>query len=170
MTWGLPRSRGARRRLALLAVSGAVLMAAAGLTLHGLRDSISYFYTPSQAAAHARLGEPIELGGLVETGSVRAGLNGDLSFRVRDKGAAVDVSYRGAPPDLFREGQGVVASGVFRAPGQFVASRILAKHDERYLPRPLVEALKARGEWRGTTKSGSATLSSQNAAATPPWE
>ncbi len=168
----LPRSRFARRRLFLVAVSGITLAFAAGLTLNGLRDSISYFYTPSQLSAHARPGETVELGGLVEIGSVRNNPDGDLLFRMRDHVKAITVRYRGSPPDLFREGQGVVASGAIIASGEFVATRILAKHDERYAPRQLVEALKARGEWHGgdPLRPNDATHSSQNAATAAPLE
>ena len=73
-----------------------------------------------------------------------------MDFTIRDRRETARVSYRGDLPDLFREGQGVVASGAFDASGTFVATQILAKHDERYMPRELARALRARGEWRGT--------------------
>jgi cytochrome c-type biogenesis protein CcmE len=146
----LPKSRAARRRLKLLFVIAPVVAGAAGLVLYGLRGSISYFYTPAQAlAAHVPPGKPIELGGLVETGSVFRRADGEMSFTIDDHRKTTHVSYRGDLPDLFREGQGVVASGAFDPSGQFVATQILAKHDERYMPRELARALKARGEWRG---------------------
>src|SRR5579862_6758197 len=146
----LPRSRTARRRLAVIAVAGPILVLAAGLALFGLRNSISYFYTPAQArAAHVGAGQAIQLGGLVAAGSVVKAADGATRFTVSDRQASAPVVFRGDLPDLFREGQGVVAIGAFDRQGVFVATTILAKHDERYMPRELARALKARGEWRG---------------------
>jgi len=125
-------------------------MLAAALALYGLRGSISYFYTPAQAmAAHVTVGRPIQLGGLVEVGSVTKGPDGEVAFSVRDRTASSKVVYRGDLPDLFREGQGIVATGAFDGAGVFEATQILAKHDERYVPRELARALKAQGVWRG---------------------
>jgi cytochrome c-type biogenesis protein CcmE len=146
----LPRSRTARRRLLVVATAAPILVLAAGLALYGLRTSISYFYTPQQAAAaHVAPGQAIQLGGLVSVGSVKKRADGEVDFVITDHHAQSKVSYRGDLPDLFREGQGVVAVGAFDAGGEFVAAQILAKHDERYMPRELTRALKARGEWRG---------------------
>lgn len=146
----LPRSRAARRRLMVVAVAAPILGLAAGLALYGLRGSISYFYTPAQAmAAHVKAGRPIQLGGLVEVGSVTKTAAGEIDFAVRDRRASSKVVYRGDLPDLFREGQGVVATGAYNRAGVFEATQILAKHDERYMPRDLANALKAQGEWRG---------------------
>ena len=126
------------------------MIAATALTMYGLRGSISYFYTPSQAiAAHVPPGRAIQLGGLVQPGSVSKGADGALRFVLRDRSKAAHVTYRGELPDLFREGQGVVASGSYDASGAFLATQILAKHDERYMPRQLARALKAQGVWRG---------------------
>ncbi|MDQ0463523.1 cytochrome c-type biogenesis protein CcmE [Caulobacter ginsengisoli] len=145
-----PKSRKARQRLTILLAVAPVLALAAGLTLFGLRDSISFFYTPAQAAeAHVPPGRAVQLGGLVEMGSVRKFPDGGVSFRVTDRKASAPVLYRGDLPDLFREGQGVVAEGSFNSQGQFIAKRVLAKHDERYMPRDVAKALKAQGEWRG---------------------
>jgi cytochrome c-type biogenesis protein CcmE len=149
MTW-IPKSRTARRRLLVVAAAAPILALAAGLTLYGLRNSISYFYTPAQAeAAHVRAGQAIQLGGLVDRGSVAKAPDGAVRFVVSDRTAHAPVVFRGDLPDLFREGQGVVAIGAFDGRGVFIASTILAKHDERYMPRELSRALKARGEWRG---------------------
>ena len=149
MSW-LPRSRTARRRLLVVAAAAPILALAAGLTLYGLRHSISYFYTPAQAqAAHVPAGQAVQLGGLVDRGSVAKGADGAVRFVVSDHTAHAPVVFRGDLPDLFREGQGVVAIGAFDGHGVFVASSILAKHDERYMPRELTRALKTRGEWRG---------------------
>ena len=149
MAW-LPKSRTARRRLFVVVAAAPILALAAGLTLFGLRNSISYFYTPAQAeAAHVPAGQAIQLGGLVDRGSVAKAPDGAVRFVVSDRTAHAPVVFRGDLPDLFREGQGVVAMGAFDGRGVFVASSILAKHDERYMPRELSRALKARGEWRG---------------------
>ncbi|HWD66957.1 MAG TPA: cytochrome c maturation protein CcmE [Caulobacteraceae bacterium] len=149
MAW-LPKSRTARRRFLVVAAAAPILALAAGLTLYGLRSSISYFYTPAQAeAAHVPAGQAIQLGGLVDKGSVAKAPDGAVRFVVSDRTAHAPVVFRGDLPDLFREGQGVVAIGAFNERGVFVASSILAKHDERYMPRELSRALKARGEWRG---------------------
>jgi cytochrome c-type biogenesis protein CcmE len=146
----LPKSRTARRRLTVIAVAAPILALAAGLALFGLRNSISYFYTPAQArSAHVAAGQAIQLGGLVAAGSVVKAADGATRFTVSDRAASAPVVFRGDLPDLFREGQGVVAIGAFDRQGIFVATSILAKHDERYMPRELARALKARGEWRG---------------------
>jgi len=134
----------------VIAVAAPVLALAAGLALYGLRSSISYFYTPAQAAAaHVGPGQPFQLGGLVRPGSVVKSTDGAVAFVVTDRRANAPVEFRGELPDLFREGQGVVALGAFDGRGVFMATQILAKHDERYMPRELTRALKAQGEWRG---------------------
>ena len=134
----------------MVAAVAPVLTLAVGLALYGLRTSISYFYTPAQAyAAHVGAGRAIQLGGLVAMGSVARSADGAVHFTIADRTARAQVVYRGDLPDLFREGQGVVAMGAFDRAGVFVATTILAKHDERYMPAELARALKARGEWRG---------------------
>ena len=149
MAW-LPRSRTARRRLLVVSVAAPILALAAGLALFGLRGSISYFYTPAQAlAARIGPGKAIQLGGLVAMGSVVRSPDGAIRFVVTDNKASDRVVFSGDLPDLFREGQGVVAMGAFNDRGVFEATTILAKHDERYMPRELTRALKAEGEWRG---------------------
>ena len=146
----LPVSRKARRRLLAVAVTAPVLAAAVGLTLWGMRDAVVFFYAPSEARAqHVAPGRVIRLGGLVETGSVRRLPGGEVTFRVTDNAATVPVRFRGDLPDLFREGQGVIAEGAFDRTGGFEAKRVLAKHDENYMPREVADALKAKGEWRG---------------------
>ena len=145
----LPRSRTARRRLMAFAVAAPVLALAAGVALYAMRGSISYFYTPGQAAAaHVPAGHEIELGGLVKTGSVIRQADGQVSFVIVDKLMGSPVSYKGELPDLFREGQGVVARGVYQTDGVFVADQVLAKHDEKYMPPQVAAALKKEGEWR----------------------
>jgi len=146
----LPKSRKARRRLLAVAFAAPILAGSAALALYALGDSVSFFYSPSQArAAGVPPGRTIELGGLVMTGSLRKTTDGGIAFNVTDMKSQDPVVFRGEVPDLFREGQGVVAKGAFRPDGVFQASEILAKHDERYMPRELVKALKASGEWRG---------------------
>jgi len=146
----LPKSRTARRRLTAIAAAAPILALALGLVLYGLRQSISYFYTPAQAAAaHVSPGQPIQLGGLVRPGSVERSSDGETTFTVADRTTSARVDYRGELPDLFREGQGVVALGAFEPDGVFRATQVLAKHDERYMPRDLARALKAQGAWRG---------------------
>lgn len=146
----LPRSRTARRRLMTLSVAAPVLILAIAVALWGMRGSISFFYTPSQAmAAHVPAGQPIQLGGLVRPGSLAKRQDGEIDFVVADKRSASPVSFKGELPDLFREGQGVVAIGQYDASGRFVARQILAKHDEKYMPPELANALKKQGEWRG---------------------
>lgn len=145
-----PKSRKARRRLTILLAIAPVLALAVGLTLWGLRDSISLFYTPAQAqAANVPAGRAVQLGGLVEAGSVRKHPDGRVEFTVADQQATSRVVYQGDLPDLFREGQGIVAEGSFDAGGVFVAKRVLAKHDEKYMPKEVSDALKEQGEWRG---------------------
>ena len=146
----LPKSPKARRRLMLIGAIAPVLALAVGLTLWGLRGSISFFYTPSQAAAaKPPAGRSVQLGGLVAKGTVVKRANGQVEFLVADQHASDKVVFQGDLPDLFREGQGVVAVGAFRPDGVFEAKTILAKHDERYMPREVAEQLKKQGEWRG---------------------
>ena len=146
----LPRSRKARRRLAVVGVAGTILAASAGLAFYALGNAVSFFYSPVQARdAHVPAGRVIELGGMVAKGSVVKRGDGAVQFVVADHAARAQVVYRGDLPDLFREGQGVVTKGAFRADGWFEASEVLAKHDERYMPREVTRALKASGEWRG---------------------
>jgi cytochrome c-type biogenesis protein CcmE len=136
------------QRLAIVGVAGAVLVLAATLTFAGLRDSVVYFVAPSDLAEKAAPGRLIRLGGLVVEGTVRRDASG-VAFAVTDGAVQVEVRYEGQLPDLFREGQGVVCEGRW-TPGEiFVADRVLAKHDETYMPREVAEALKQRGEWKG---------------------
>lgn len=146
-----PRSRGWSRKQKRLAVIAGLLLVvalAAALVLTALRDQIVFFYSPSEVAARAvEPGTPIRLGGLVQDGSwTRSGESN--FFVITDGGAAVTAHYSGILPDLFREGQGVVAEGRLGSDGTFEATNVLAKHDENYVPKEVVEALKAQGEWR----------------------
>ena len=143
-----------QRRLTLIGIAALVLSLAAALALSALRDSIMFFVTPSELAAKSiSPGSRFRLGGLVEQGSVvRDGLS--VHFRVTDGGANVPVTYHGLLPDLFREQQGVVAEGQLDSSGVFIADTVLAKHDERYMPREVADALKKQGHWQGEGLNG----------------
>lgn len=142
--------RARSQRLIMVAVAGVVLVAAVGLALVALRDAIVLFYSPSEVAAeHPGIGERIRIGGLVEEGSVERPADGGANFVVTDGAATIRVTYSGSLPDLFREGQGVVAEGAFVLSGDFAASSVLAKHDETYMPPEVAEALRDSGVWQG---------------------
>lgn len=139
-----------QRRLTIIAAAGAVLAVAAGLVLFAMRDTIVFFYGPTEIAEKGVLpGTRMRLGGLVEAGSVQRGPGQRVAFAVTDGKSAVKVSYDGLLPDLFREGQGVVTEGVFEGAGRFKADSVLAKHDETYMPREVADALKKQGHWQG---------------------
>lgn len=138
-----------QRRLTLIGTAGAVLAVAAALVLYAMSDRIVFFNSPSDLAANAApAGSRIRLGGLVAVGSVHKTGDGEVTFDVTDGGATVPVAYRGILPDLFSEGQGVVAEGLVGANGVFSADKVLAKHDEQYMPREVVDALKEQGVWQ----------------------
>lgn len=137
------------QRLIVIGAAGALLALAATLTFIGLRDQVDLFVAPSDLAAIAEPGQRLRLGGLVAAGSVRRDADGALRFTVTDGAASVEVRFAGIAPDLFREGQGVVAEGVLNPDRSFEAARVLAKHDETYMPREVAEALKQRGVWKG---------------------
>lgn len=139
-----------RKQKRLVAILGlaVVLAIATTLVLTALRDQIVFFYSPSDVIERAvEPGHPIRVGGLVKEESwTRSGQ--DNVFTVTDGGADLVAHYTGILPDLFREGQGVVAEGSIGEDGIFIATNVLAKHDETYMPKEVVEALKAQGEWR----------------------
>ncbi|WP_289297181.1 cytochrome c maturation protein CcmE [uncultured Reyranella sp.] len=137
-----------RRRLWLLLGSLGTLGIAAALVLTALNDNLVFFYSPTQVA-EKNIGPDrrFRLGGLVEQGSVQK--EGQLvRFTVTDTNKTVKVTYRGILPDLFREGQGVIAEGSIGADGVFTAREILAKHDENYMPPEVAKALKESGKWK----------------------
>ena len=137
------------KRLTFVLVGGLLIAAAVSLMLSASEESIVFFRSPSDVAAGAVHGdERFRLGGLVAEGSVVSGTNGQVSFAVTDTAEVIDVSYTGILPDLFREGQGVVAEGRI-VDGVFVADEVLAKHDENYMPPEVAEALKDAGQWQG---------------------
>jgi cytochrome c-type biogenesis protein CcmE len=137
-----------QKRLAVIGGLGAVLVLATTLILFALRDQIVFFYSPTEIQAKAvAAGTPVRLGGLVKAGSwVKAGESND--FVVTDGQTELAAHYSGILPDLFKEGQGVVVEGAMTAAGTFAATNVLAKHDENYMPKEVVEALKANGEWQ----------------------
>jgi cytochrome c-type biogenesis protein CcmE len=135
-----------QRRLSLIVTGLAVLGLAVGLVLFALQETITYFKTPSDLAEKPiPAGQRFRLGGLVGDGTVKRGQGLDVVFDVTDTIRSITVSYRGVLPDLFREGQGVVAEGRLGADGRFVADSVLAKHDETYMPPEVAKALKERG-------------------------
>jgi len=139
-----------KQRLILLVLAGLAVSAAFAFALSTLSDTITYFYAPADVKTKGVApGQSIRLGGLVEKGSVRKDADGlTLHFVVTDLRQSVPVAYRGITPDLFREGQGVMAEGAFDASGVFQATTVLAKHDEKYMPKEVAAALKKSGEWR----------------------
>ena len=140
-----------KRRLYLVFAGMVLLGAAAALVLSALRDNLVFFYSPTEILD--REIEPrrrLRLGGLVVEGSLeRNPGDGSVAFRVTDLSHEVPVTFRGLLPDLFREGQGVVAEGVLDRNGMFRAADVLAKHDENYMPPEVAEALKKSGQWKG---------------------
>jgi cytochrome c-type biogenesis protein CcmE len=133
----------------VFAIAAPLLIAAVGLSLYALKGTVIYFYTPAQMlAAHVPAGRTVRLGGLVKAGSVSKASDGTVRFTVMDKLDEVEVVYHGTLPDLFREGQGVVCEGDVSGAMQVRATQVLAKHDEKYMPKNVADELKRQGEWR----------------------
>ena len=145
-----------RRRLAFLVCGMVTLGAAAALVLAAFEDSIVYFYSPSDLAERQPPPDRrFRIGGIVVKDSVvRAADAASVNFRVTDTVNTIEVAYTGILPDLFREGQGVVAEGRLDADGRFRADEVLAKHDETYMPKEVADALKESGRWRGAPEAG----------------
>ncbi len=138
-----------QRRLILIGGSLGVLAVAVALMLNAFRDSIVFFNSPTDVMEnHVGPGTRIRLGGLVKTGSLVRSDGLHIRFEVTDGKSEIPVTYRGVVPDLFREGQGVVAEGALNNSGVFVADTILAKHDATYMPKEVVDALKKSGHWK----------------------
>ena len=140
-----------KRRLYLVVVCGLCFSAAVGLTLAAFSSSLTFFLSPRQVEAKAPpVGQSFRLGGIVEAGSVHTILAGETPtthFYVTDGQAAVPVSFTGVLPDLFREGQGVVAIGAMAPGGNFAADEVLAKHGAAYMPKDVEEELQKSGKW-----------------------
>ena len=144
-----PKSAKARRRLSIFLVAAPAFLLAVGLSLYALKGTAIYFYTPAQfLSASVPDGRTVRLGGLVKPGSIVKSPDGTVRFIVEDKLKSVDVAYKGDLPDLFREGQGVVCEGVVSGTDAVTATQVLAKHDEKYMPKNVADALKKQGEWR----------------------
>jgi len=138
-----------QKRLAVIGGAMFFLALASGLTLYALGQKTSYFFMPSDLrTATLEPGQRIRLGGLVEEGTVVRGEGTAVAFSVTDKAHSVQVAYSGILPDLFREEQGVVTEGSFRADGVFVADSVLAKHDENYMPKEVADSLRESGLWQ----------------------
>jgi cytochrome c-type biogenesis protein CcmE len=141
-----------QKRSALIAAALGGLGVASALVLFALSDTIVFFYSPSDLIEKkVAAGRRVRIGGLVEKGSVKKLADARVEFRVTDTVKVLTVSYQGLLPDLFREGQGVIAEGALEATGSFKADSVLAKHDEKYMPPEVAKALKDKGVWRDAT-------------------
>jgi cytochrome c-type biogenesis protein CcmE len=149
-----------QQRLGILALGMVALGGATALVLMAFNDNLVFFYSPSELKAKAVAADRrVRIGGLVEAQSLSRAADGrGVSFRITDGATDVSVVYQGLLPDLFREGQGAVAEGKLRSDGVFAASSVLAKHDENYMPREVVDALKKSGHWQegGAVKGAAA--------------
>ena len=158
-----------RRRLIVVLACMAGLGSATALTLNAMSSSLVFFMTPADIAEKDPApGHTIRLGGMVLAGSLhRTTVDGTptATFRVTDGKATIPVTYAGILPDLFREGQGVVALGTITQDHQFAAQEVLAKHDENYMPKDVAEALKKRGYWMPGAKPAAAPVPTQTTAA-----
>lgn len=136
----------ARRRLWIILAAAVVLVGAAGLAATALRDTMVFFYSPAMVTENPpEPGRNVRVGGLVVDGSIERPATGGADFLITDGSGDLRIRHAGSLPDLFREGQGVVAEGAFDADGVFIASRVLAKHDETYMPPEVAESLRASG-------------------------
>jgi cytochrome c-type biogenesis protein CcmE len=145
-----------RRRLALIAVLIVGVGSATALALYAFQQNLLYFYSPSQVyAGEAPAGRMFRIGGLVVNGSVKRGANGlTVRFELTDNAKTIPLVYTGLLPDLFREGQGIVAHGRLGEDGVFHAEEVLAKHDENYMPPEVADSLKAAGVKHPASISG----------------
>jgi cytochrome c-type biogenesis protein CcmE len=157
-----------RRRMTVVLVCLAGLGTATGLTLNAMSGTLVFFMTPADIVEHDPApGHTIRLGGMVLAGSVqRTTVDGtpEARFSVTDGKASIPVTYEGILPDLFREGQGVVALGTVQPDHSFVAQEVLAKHDEKYMPKDVADALKKRGYWTPGAKPAAAPAPGTQAA------
>ena len=142
-----------QRRAVFILLTVSVLAVAVFLVAVALRDTIVFFLTPREVVERAiPPGKRIRLGGLVAEGSLKRGVGMQVEFAITDKTKTITVSYIGILPDLFREGQGVVAEGKLDGAGHFLADVVLAKHDENYMPPEVAKALKEQGVWKDAGK------------------
>jgi cytochrome c-type biogenesis protein CcmE len=144
------RSLRKKRRIQIIVLSFVALAVSTALIGYAMRDGINYFRSPSDLASDPPIpGEIFRLGGLVEDGSLRKKNDGEILFRVTDGGAAIEVTFNGVLPDLFAENQGMIGMGSLVG-DVFFASEILAKHDETYMPKEVMDALKEQGVYQGS--------------------
>ena len=137
-----------KRRIQVILISFAALTVSTTLIGYAMRDGINYFRSPSQVIEMPPSeSETFRIGGLVEEGSIRRSETGDILFRVSDGGAVVEIVFKGVLPDLFAENQGMIGTGKL-IDGVFIASEILAKHDETYMPKEVIDALKEQGVYQ----------------------
>lgn len=150
----LPKHAHRRKKLGLIILMVMGVGTAVGMVTMALKENINLFFSPSQIlAGEAPQDHTFRLGGMVRTGSVKRSNNSlDVAFEVTDTARSVPVVYTGILPDLFREGQGIVAQGKLRGDGTFVASEVLAKHDENYMPPEAAEAIKNAQKMQATLK------------------
>ena len=142
-----------QKRLTLIGAIGAVLLSAVLLVMFALRDEIVFFYSPTDILVEqkARPGERFRLGGLVKEGSIER-KGEEILFTITDTEMELPVRFVGILPDLFREGQGVIAEGVMEENSRFAADTVLAKHDENYMPKEVADTLKEKGVWQGEAR------------------
>jgi cytochrome c-type biogenesis protein CcmE len=145
------------QRLLFVIISVVFLCVGTLLTMGAFRENLVFFYSPSDLAKQALSSDisptkTIRIGGLIKTGSIEHGDGESIKFIITDGQADIKVSYNGMLPNLFREGQGCIAEGSMISKDEFVAQKILAKHDEKYMPKEVVDALKRSGNWYGDGK------------------
>jgi cytochrome c-type biogenesis protein CcmE len=147
-----------QQRMSMIVGGLGLLAAAAGLILYSISDTLVFFYTPSEVTQKGvSPGTRFRLGGLVEKGSLVRDQGAHVYFTVTDTDKQIPVTYQGVLPDLFREGQGVVAERKMNTSGTFVADTVLAKHDENYMPKEVADALKKKGVWQEGEKTSRST-------------
>jgi len=140
------------RRIQIIVVAFLALALSTALIGYAMKDGINFFRSPSQVTSMPpKVGEVFRLGGLVEVGSLVRGQGDVISFKITDTKDTIPVSFKGVLPDLFAEGAGVIAMGQMED-GTFVASDILAKHDEKYMPKEVIDALKAQGVYKAPSQ------------------
>ena len=143
-----------QQRLALVILALLLIGGATGLVLAALQDKVAFFVSPTDVATRTLdPGKRFRLGGLVVDGSIARGGDGTVRFALTDTAHQVEVVYKGLLPDLFREGQGIVAQGALSQDGTFEAVEVLAKHDENYMPKEVADALKQAGYWKHQDKA-----------------
>lgn len=144
-----------RQRMIFILIGLASLGIAVALILNAFRDNLVFFYSPTEIQAKHPVGVLIRIGGLVKEGSIQKSTDSlTTAFVLTDLKNDTTVHYKGLLPNLFREGQGIVAHGKLDASGIFIADELLAKHDEKYMPPEVADALKKSGEWRPDTQTG----------------